>query len=205
MNRKSARLCLLVFACLIRLEYANAQETPDPWYGRQVKPKNIDKPKALMDTFSIELPKDWQLVPGHTRTLFSVVEKTRPSEGGALITLEYQRLYAPLDQELMAGAMERELKDLQARELSGKGFTSQVKTGPTGLFIVIHYDRPGLSGRDDHVVQYLVPAGTTLYRLICVAPVAAATSPEHDGHAEKYRPLFAHVAASFAPVSSGSN
>jgi hypothetical protein len=205
MNRKSARLCLLAFTCLIRFEYASAQETPDPWYGRQVKPTNFDKPKFFTDAFSIELPKGWQVVPGHTGTLFSIVEKTRQSEGGALITLAYQRLQAPLDQELMAGASERELNALQARELSGKGFTSQVKNGPVGAFIVIHYDRPGLSGKDDHVVQYSVPAGTTLYRLICIAPAVAPTSPEHDGHADKYRPVFAHVAASFAPVSSGSS
>ena len=205
MNCKSARWCLLVCACLIAFEYASAQETPDPWYGRQVKPANIDKPRFLTDAFSIELPKGWQLVPGHTGTLFSVVEKTRQSEGGALITLEYQRLNAPLDPELMAGASERELKAVQARELSGKGFTSQVRTGPIGPFIVIHYDRPGLSGKDDHVVQYSVPSGTTLYRLICIAPAVAPTSPEHARHADKYRPVFAHVAASFAPASSGGS
>jgi hypothetical protein len=204
MNRNSARSCLLVCACLIRFEYAIAQETPDPWYGRQLKPTNIDKPKFFTDSFSIELPKGWQVVSGHTGTLFSVVEKTRQSEGGALITLHYQRLFAPLEEELMAGASERELKQLEARELSGKGFTSQVKNGPSGPFIVVHYDRPGLSGKDDHVVQYAIPVGTTLYRLICIAPAGAPTSPEHDGHAEKYRPIFAHVAASFAPVGSGS-
>jgi hypothetical protein len=36
-----------------------------------------------------------------------------------------------------------------------------------------------------------MPVGTTLYRLICIAPAAAL---------DKYRPVFAHVAASFAPV-----
>jgi hypothetical protein len=205
MNRTSARLCLLVCACLIRVEYASAQDTPDPWYGRQVKSTNFDKPKFFTDAFSIELPKGWQLVPGYTGTLFSVVEKTRQSEGGALIALQYQRLQAPLDPELMTGVMEKELQAVQARELSGKGFTSQVKKGPIGLFVVIHYDRPGLSGQDDHVVQYSIPAGTTLYRLICIAPATAPSSPEHEGHAGKYRPVFAHVAASFAPVGSAKS
>ena len=205
MNRKSARLCLLVLACLIRFEYAGAQETPDPWYGRHVKPKNFDSLKAFTATFAIELPKGWQLVPGHTGTIFSVVEKTRQSEAGALIALEYQRLQAPLDPELMAGASERELEEVQARELSGKQFANQVKKGAIGQFIVIHYDRPGLSGRDDHVVQYSIPAGTTMYRLICIAPVAEPTSPGHDGHAEKYRAVFAHVAASFTPVRPGGS
>jgi hypothetical protein len=205
MNSKSARLCLLIVACLIRHEDASAQETPDPWYGRQAKPGNIDKPKVIPDTFSIELPKGWQIAPGYTGTLFSVVEKTRGSEGGGLITIHYQRLFAPIDPELMAAAEQRELEQVKARELSGKGFTSEVKNGPTGPFIVVHYDRPGLSGADDHVVQYSMPVGTTLYRLICIAPATAPASPEHARHAEKYRPVFAHVAASFAPVRTGSN
>ena len=98
MNRKSVRLGLLVLACLVPFEYAGAQGTPDPWYGRQANPKNIDPPKIFTGTFSIELPKDWQLAPGHTGTVFSSVEKTRQKySAGALITLEYQRLQAPLD------------------------------------------------------------------------------------------------------------
>jgi hypothetical protein len=196
MNRKIARLCLLVLACLVQFEYAGAQEAPDAWYARQPKPKNIDRPRVFPGAFSIELPKDWQFVPGHAGTVFSIVEKTRQSEGGALVTLEYLRLQAPLDPDLIAGAGERELKVLQALELSGKQFTSQVKKGAFGPFIVIQYNRPGLSGGEDHVVQYSMPVGTTMYRLICVAPAVAL---------DKYRPVFAHVAASFAPVRPGGS
>ena len=196
MNRKIVRLCLLVLACLIGFEYAEAQEAPDAWYGRQAKPKNIDNPRVFPGAFSIELPKDWQLVPGHAGTVFSIVEKNRQSQGGAVITLEFLRLQAPLDPELIAGAGERELKAVQNWESSGKQFTSQVKKGASGPFIVIQYNRPGLSGGDDHVVQYSMPAGTTMYRLICVAPAASL---------DKYRPVFAHVAASFTPVKPASS
>ena len=196
MNCKTVRVCLLVLAGLIPFESAGAQDTPDAWYGRQAKPKNIDRPRVIPGAFSIELPKDWQFVPGHAGTVFSIVEKTRQSQGGALITLEYLRLQAPLDPELIAGAGEREMKEVLAWELSGKQFTSQVKKGETGPLIVIQYNRPGLSGGEDHVVQYSMPVGTTLYRLVCVAPAAAL---------DKYRPVFAHVAASFTPVKpSGS-
>ncbi|HZA33491.1 MAG TPA: hypothetical protein VE505_01120 [Vicinamibacterales bacterium] len=94
----------------------------------------------------------------------------------------------------MAGASDRELKELQARELSGKGFTGAVAKGPPGQFIVTRYTRPGLSGTDDHVVQYSFPITTTMYRLICIAPAAEV---------EKYKPLFAHVAASFTPLRPG--
>jgi hypothetical protein len=43
-------------------------------------------------------------------------------------------------------------------------------------------------------VQYSFPVATTMYRLIYIAPAAEV---------EKYRPLFAHVAASFTPLRPG--
>jgi hypothetical protein len=191
MNCKSARLALAVIACVLAIEFAAAQGTPDPWYGRQARPQNMDPPKVFTGYFSIELPKDWQLAPGHTGTLFSLVQKTRRWEPGALITLEYMRLQAPLDPSTIAFVSKRELEQVQMRELSGKQFSSSVKTGALGPVIFIQYLRPALSGGDDHVVQYSMPIGTTLYRLICVAPATTM---------EKFRPTFAHVAASFTPA-----
>jgi hypothetical protein len=83
---------------------------------------------------------------------------------------------------------------VQSRELSGKQFTSAVKIAPIGPIILVQYERPGISGSDDHVAQYSIPIGTTMYRLICIAPT---------GLIDKYRPIFAHVAASFAPAKGG--
>jgi hypothetical protein len=191
MNRNIVRFGVLVLACLAAVEFTTAQTPPDPWYGRQVKPKNFDSAKVFTGAFSVELPKDWQLAPGHTGTVFSIVEKTKRSEIGALITLEYMRLQAPLEPALIPKASERELGEVQTREASGKQFSGAVKTGERGPIILIQYDRPGVSGSDDHVVQYSMPTGTTMYRLICIAPTAAV---------EKYRPIFAHVAASFTPL-----
>ena len=195
MHRKSVRLALMMIVCLTPLEHARAQRTPDAWYGRQANPKNIDPPRVFPGAFSIELPKNWQLAPGHTGTIFTIVEKTGRLEAGALITLEYLRLQAPLDPALIAAASERELREVQARELSGKNFTGEAKQGPHGPFVLIHYNRPGLTGSDDHVVQYSLPIETTMYRLICIAPAKTI---------EKYRAVFAHVAASFTPVRPGS-
>jgi hypothetical protein len=194
MGYERVRIGLLVIASLMTTAYARAQGPPDPWYGRQSNPKNIDPPKTFPGMFIIELPKNWQLGPGHTGTIFVSTEKTGRFEAGALITVEYLRLQAALEPALIAGASERELKELQARELSGKGFTGEVKDGPQGKFIVIRYNRPGLSGSDDHVVQYSFPIGTTMYRLICIAPAAEL---------EKYKTIFAHVAASFTPLRRG--
>ena len=115
--------------------------------------KNVDPPRVFPGTFSIQLPKNWQLAPGHTGTVFTIVEKTGRLDVGALITLEYLRLQAPLDPALMAAASEWELREVQARELSGKNFTSEAKNAPAGPFVLTQYDRPGLLGSYDHVVQ----------------------------------------------------
>lgn len=200
MNRTIARFALFGLACAISLAHLTAQGAPasqgapDPWYSKQAKPKNIDEPKTFTGAFRIELPKNWQFAPGHTGTIFSVVEPTKRWETGGLITLEYMQLQLALEPALIPGVGERELNELKSRELRGKQFNGSVKNGPLGPIIFIQYDRPGMSGTDDHVVQYSIPIGTTMYRLICIAPTAQI---------EKYRPTFAHVAASFSPMKQG--
>ncbi len=57
--------------------------------------------------------------------------------------------------------------------------------------IITQYDRPALFGGKDHVVQYTIPAGTTLYRLVGITPA---------DQIDKSKEVFAHVAASFRPM-----
>ena len=195
MNRTIARFALLALASFVAVANPYAQGSPDPWYGLQANPKNIDQPKVFTGAFQIALPKNWHMAPGHTGTIFSIVEQTKRWETGGLITLEYMRLQAPLEASLIAAFGERELKEVQNRELSGKQFGVTVKTGQLGPIILVQYDRPGISGTDDHVAQYSIPIGLVMYRLICIAPTASI---------EKYRAMFAHVAASFQPAKAGS-
>ena len=190
MTHRTAWCVLLLAGCLAQASTAAAQLT-DPWYGRMAKPKDLDPPKTFAGTFSIELPKDWQLVAGHTGTVFLVAEKTKRFQYGAAIILEYVQLQAPIDPSIMNALAPIELEDVQKRELSGSRFTQQIKSAEGRQVIVVQYDRPGLSGGSDHVVQYSIPVGTTMYHLICIAPTADL---------EQYRPLFAHVAASFTPI-----
>ncbi|HEY3884306.1 MAG TPA: hypothetical protein VGL62_03810 [Vicinamibacterales bacterium] len=184
---------LLAAAALAALAGSAAaqQQSADPWYGRMAKPKDFDPPKVFANTFSIELPKDWQLAPGHTGTVFLVAEKTKRFEAGAVITLEYMRLQAPFDPSLLNALAPIELDDVRRRELAGQTFTLDHKMVGGRALIVIQYDRPGLAGAPDHVVQYSFPIGQTMYRLICIAPTAEI---------QKYRPIFAHAAASFTPL-----
>jgi hypothetical protein len=174
----------------------HAQPRPEDWYGKMPKVKDFDPPKKFSGTFQIELPKDWQLVPGHTGTVFLVAEKTKRFQAGGAIILEYMSLQAPVEPSFLPAVGAELLKDVQARELGGSGFSQQVIKGADGRsLIMIHYDRPSLEGAKDHVVQYSMPIGTTMYHLICIAPVSEIL---------KYRPIFAYTAASFATVTPGA-
>lgn len=194
MTRQSLRV-LTIAGCLLSIGVGAAAQGSNPWYGRMPKPKDIDPPKTFADSFSVELPKDWQLVPGHTGTIFLSSEKTKRFESGAAIALEYMRLQAAFDPSVIDQLAPIELKDVQSRELSGTSFTMQVVKDPAKSIILIQYDRPGLSGGKDHVVQYWIPAGMTMYVLVCISPT---------GEIDKWRPIFAHTAASFTIVKPGS-
>lgn len=202
MMRTTARSLAVVFTCLLAATPLAAQsasssraDQAQAWYGKMGKPKDFDPPKVFSGTFQIELPKEWQLAPGHTNTVFLVVEKTKRFQPGAAIALEYQSLQAAIDPSILANVGSELLKDVQARELDGTGFTLQVLKAETRSLVLIQYDRPNLSGKKDHVAQYSIPMGRTMYHLICIAP-----SDELD----KYRPMFAYAAASFESVKSGS-
>lgn len=196
MTRNRVGIVLLTLLCLLAVEYADAQRASDPWYGRQVKPRDIDPPISFQGTFSIELPKDWQLGAGQTNTIFTSVEKRGRNQTGGVITVEYQALRTALGSTVIEEATRLELEDVKSRELSGKDFASEVKNAPFGPIMFIRYRRPGLLGGEDQVVRYSIPVGTTLYRIICVAPASAL---------KRYQPVCAHVAASFSPLKlSGS-
>ena len=76
MIRRLAYCVVMLAACLMQAALLFAQAPrPEDWYGKLSKPKDFDAPKTFSGAFQIELPKDWQLVPGHTGTVFLVVER----------------------------------------------------------------------------------------------------------------------------------
>src|SRR4051812_50151703 len=137
MNRTLATCVLLGFASLMAIANPYAQGSPDPWYGLQANSKSIDQPKVFTGAFQIALPKNWHLAPGYTGTIFSIVEDTKKWQTGGVITLEHQRLLAPLEPAMMTTAGERFFKDVQDREGSGKRFTIGVRTRALGQLLLI--------------------------------------------------------------------
>jgi len=197
---------LVLAACLLRPDAGAAQGTPqgagqpapqapaqpappaapDPWYGRIPKTKDFEA-RLFPGAMTIEVPKDWQVVPGHASTLFAAVEKSKKNQPAAAIVVEYTRLPAAFDPKIASFVATAELSDVKDSEPDGTAFAQQLKNAPDiGPYVFIEYNRPGLAG-DDHIVQYSMFNGRVRYRLVCIAPAASV---------EKYRPTFAHIAAS---------
>src|SRR5204863_2938796 len=88
-----------------------------------------------------------------------------------------------------------ELRMIRGREPGGDNFAQQIKNADNRRFIFIQYSRQGVGG-PDAVVQYSIPIGAVMYRLICIAPAAQLA---------KYQAKFAHVAASFKASATGTN
>jgi hypothetical protein len=186
---------LTIALCCLSISVGAVKQGSNPWYGRMAKPRDFDPPKTFANTFSIELPKNWQLVPGHTGTVFLVAQNTKRFESGAAIILEYHSLQAAYDPTLIDALAPIEFTDVKSRELSGSNFTQQVLKEADRSLILIQYDRPSLSGSMDHVVQYWIPTGMTMYVLVCIAP---------SGDTQKWQPIFAHTAASFTILKPGA-
>ena len=75
---------------------AQAQTGSDPWFRYSTKPKDFQAAKLPWNTFSIELPKNWQLVPAHGGILLTAVEKTRNNQATAAVVLEQMHLVEPI-------------------------------------------------------------------------------------------------------------
>jgi hypothetical protein len=183
-NRLLTRVLLGVL-CLSHLQLAGAQNTSDPWYGRSPRPRDFEPFNAPLARYAIELPKDWQIVPGFGHIIFAATEKTRSNQSNAAIILEHIQLRSAL--ALTPAVADVELTTIREREPSGSEFSQQLKNVGGRQFIFIQYSRPGHLG-SDRVTQYSMLGGSIMYRLICIvsAPQLA-----------KYQSICAHVAASF--------
>jgi hypothetical protein len=201
-NRKgiSMSLAVRVVVCVLSLCVVEAhllsQAATDEWFVRSSKPKDFEVPKLPWNNFSIELPRGWQLLPGHNGILLSAAEKTRSEQPAAVIMLEQMRLQDSLSaKDLSNATLTFEAASTKERDPAGQNFQQMIMQVPDGRrFIFIQYTRPGLYG-PDRVTQYSVPAGLTLYRVICIAP---------DAQIAKYKPTCAHVAESFKPAATGA-
>jgi hypothetical protein len=173
-----------------------SQAATAEWFGKSSKPRDFETPRLPWNSFTIELPKNWQLLPGHNGVLLSAAEKTRSDQPAGVIMLEQMRLQDTLTaKDLSNATLTFEAASTKERDPAGTNFQQMIMQVSDGRrLIFIQYTRPGLYG-PDRVTQYSVPAGLTLYRVICIAP---------DAQLAKYKPTCAHVAESFKPTITGA-
>jgi hypothetical protein len=188
MNCRAKATLLALMWCLAQL-YGSAQAPSDPWFRPSARPRDFVSAKLPWKAFTIELPKDWQLVAGHGGSLLAAAEKTRNNQPGGAIVVEVMRLedvLTPKDIDTTVAGYELDLA--RRYDPSGEMFDQQVKDVDGRRFIFIQYSRPALNGLF-RIARYSIPHGRVMYRLICIAPA--------DQIVKKYQDMFAHVAWSF--------
>ena len=184
-------LILVVFS--VAEIHAQPKAAPDPWFGRSSKARDFYPAKLPWKIFTIELPDDWQIVPGFASTLLTIAEKGSGNQPAGAIVIEHTSNVLPLGPNDVDARLARNEADFMAsRDPGATKFASEAKDVNNRRFVLIQYSRPGLFG-PDHVAVYVFPAGKAMYRLICITPEAQLAS--------KYQAICAHVASSFNPVT----
>ena len=121
-----ALFAILALAC----QDVQAQTGSDPWFRYSTKPKDFQAAKLPWNTFSIELPKNWQLVPGYDGILLIAVEKTRNNQATAAVVLEQMHLVEPMamaDVDSVLGKLEEDAA--RTRDPSGQNFQQSDQAG----------------------------------------------------------------------------
>jgi len=144
--------------------------------------------------------KDWEIVPrpttavipGATAPIVSVVQRKRE----AAVVVEQTKLHQPLALDDITDLFSQlEADSIRERQPQATDVRAKlVDVGGGRRLVILTYGRPGVGG-PERVRQYSIPAGADLFRLTCVATVSQFG---------RYEAVFAHVAASFAVASGGT-
>ncbi len=193
--RPTAIGLFLLVCCLVEI-HAQPKVAPDPWFGRSAKARDFSPAKLPWKIFTIEVPDDWQMVPGLASTLLTIAERGSGNQPAGAIVIEHTANVLPLGpSDVDARLARNELDFMASRDPAGTKFASEAKEVNNRRFVLIQYSRPGFFG-PDHVAVYVFPTGKAMYRLICIGPEAQLFS--------KYQAICAHVASSFNPVIDGA-
>jgi hypothetical protein len=164
----------------------DAAGSTDPWYGRTSRVQ-FQVLKVAREGFQLEWPKkDWLMVPSAGSLSLVLVSK----KGDATVVVQRSSLRQPLEPsditdlfaQLESDAIKEQQKalDVQARVIDAGG----------RRLAAAQFQRDGAAG-PERVRQYSIPAGTRLYRLVCVST---------SGQFLAFEAVFAHMAASFVAL-----
>jgi hypothetical protein len=178
-----------------------AQEAMPPAAGEYGRAQKLEVQQFDNRQIRFEYPKkDWEIVPrpttavipGATAPIVSVVQRKRE----AAVVVEQTKLHQPLALDDITDLFSQlESDSIRERQPQATDVRAKlVDVGGGRRLAILTYGRQGVGG-PERVRQYSIPAGADLFRLTCVATV---------GQFGRYEAVFAHVAASFAVASGGT-
>jgi hypothetical protein len=164
---------------------AIAQTSPP--FGRVAKLR-MTKFVSPVGNFQVEYPRgDWTLLSGPAGAVLAIAEYKK---GEALVVIERLTLTEALSSDDMPPLADRETRRIKEREPGAGDLTQQVREADQRRIIILEYTRLGIQG-PERVVQYIIPQGNALYRVVCTVVASQAA---------KYAPMFGHIAASIEPA-----
>ena len=192
---------LILAASVIAGAVVSAQEATPPAAGEYGRAPKLEVQQFDNRQIRFEYPKkDWEIVtrpttavvPGATAPIVSVVQRKRE----AAVVVELTKLHQPLALDDITDLFSQlEADSIRERQPQATDVKAKlVDVGGGRRLVILTYGRQGVGG-SERVRQYSIPAGADLFRLTCVA--TAAQFP-------RYEAVFAHVAASFAVASGGT-
>jgi len=160
-----------------------------PWLKRGNSGAFVDF-KDMNGRFSLERPKDWEVVAGAGDTVVTFLQKKREAQ----IVVGNFRLARALaaDDVTEVFATQVEAPLLKASQPSATNITATLVRRSGQPFVVIDYERPGLKQQRERARQYSLPRGQDNFRINCTSP--------KDQFA-KYEALFEHVVDSFRTLA----
>ena len=183
-----ARLRRLGGIACVLAAWASAGAPASAQFGvfRRGKSPNYQAFRDPGGRFVIEYPvKDWRVVPSGGSVLASFGQKN----ADAAVIIDYTKLKIALTaQEIDEVVVRLEVAVVKERNPAVTDVKSTIVATPAGPRIVLEYVRTGAGGAEN-VVQYSIPAGDDLYRVICTARAAQR---------QKYQATLSYIAESFS-------
>ncbi len=156
-----------------------------------VSAQNVPRMRKLTvasQSFSIDYPeKDWSLVPGGSTTLLAVAQRRFE----AVLVVERTTLQVALsDDEIGEVFLAVEADHIRESVPSATDIKAEIQQLGDRRVAAFFYRRNGVLG-PERVLQYSMPAGTALYRIVAVG------KPESF---DRHLPTMQAMAASLAPL-----
>ena len=161
-----------------------------PWFGRS-KPPTFVEFHDLSGRFTLERPKDWEVVAGAGETVVTFLQKKHEAQ---VVVGHFQMAVALSASEVTDVFANIEASVLKGSQPGATNVVARLDHRDGQPFVIIDYERPGLKG-PERARQYSLPRGQDDFRLSCSA------SPEKFA---SYEPIFEHIVKSFTPRSGPS-